>query len=317
MAVFRKIAVAALALGGAGAAIFWWLTVPERLAPDMLAALGTGDTGRGQRIFDAGGCASCHARPKSEGDARLQLAGGVELKTQFGTFVAPNISSDPNDGIGAWSLEDFANAMLKGVSREGQHLYPAFPYASYARMKPADVADLYAFLKTLPAVEGRAPDHELGFPFNIRRGLGLWKQLYLSDQPVVAFAEGTPDKVLHGRDLVEGAGHCGECHTPRSLAGGTEKGQWLAGARAAEGDGVVPNITPEGKDISGWSEADIAGYLETGFTPEFDSVGGTMVEVQKNMARLTAADREAIAAYLKAIPPQANGYPAQQPKPAG
>lgn len=312
MAVFKKLAVAALALGGAGAAIFWWLTVPEKLGPEALAALGTGDATRGQRIFDAGGCASCHARPKSEGDARFELAGGAELKTPFGTFVPPNISSHPTDGIGAWTLEDFANAMLKGVSPAGQHLYPAFPYLSYARMKPTDVADLYAFMKTLPAVSGKAPDHDLGFPFNVRRGLGLWKLLYLSDKPVVALAQTTPEKVLHGRSLVEGAGHCGECHTPRSFVGGPENDQWLAGAAAAEGKGIVPNITPGGNGINTWSEGDIANYLETGFTPDFDSVGGTMVEVQKNMARLTADDREAIAAYLKAIPAHSNGYPAKQ-----
>lgn len=317
MAVFRKLAIAALALGGAGAAVFWWLTVPEKLGQETLAALGTGDATRGQRIFDAGGCASCHAKPKSEGDARLQLVGGVELKTQFGTFVAPNISPDPKDGIGAWSLEDFANAMLKGVARDGQHLYPAFPYTSYARMKPADVADLYAFMKTLPPVAGKAPDHNLAFPFNVRRGVGLWKTLYLSNEPVVALVDGTPDKLLHGRSLVEGAGHCGECHTPRNFAGGTEKAQWLAGAKATDGDGVVPNITPQGRGISGWSEGDIASYLETGFTPEFDSVGGTMVEVQKNMARLTAEDRAAIAAYLKAIPGHPNGFSGAQPKPTG
>lgn len=309
MAILKKLTIAALALGGAGAAVFWWLTEPERLGPEALASLGIGDAVRGQRIFDAGGCASCHARPKAEGDARLQLVGGVELKTPFGTFVAPNISSDPTDGIGAWSLEDFANAMLKGVSRDGQHLYPAFPYPSYARMQPGDVADLYAFMKTLPPVAGRAPDHSLSFPYNVRRGLGLWKLLNLSDEPVVGFADGTPEKVLRGRLLVEGAGHCGECHTPRALDGGPKRSQWLAGAVAAEGTGVVPNITPGGNGIRSWSESDIAGYLETGFTPEFDSVGGTMVEVQKNMARLAAEDREAIAAYLKAIPAEPNGYP--------
>lgn len=317
MAVFRKIVVAALVLGGAGAAAFWWLSAPQRFSAEDVAALGTGDAARGQRIFDAGGCASCHAAPKAEGDARLQLAGGVELKTPFGTFVAPNISSDPTDGIGAWSLEDFANAMKKGVSPEGEHLYPAFPYASYARMEPQDVSDLYAFMKTLPPVKGVAADHTLSFPFNIRRGLGLWKLMHLSDQPVVAFAEGTPEQVLRGRNLVEGAGHCGECHTPRGFDGGALNGQWLAGAVAAEGEGVVPNISPEGKGISGWSQGDIVGYLETGFTPEFDSVGGTMTEVQKNMARLTAEDREAIAAYLKAIPGHPNGFPEQASKPAG
>lgn len=316
MGVLNRLAVVALALGCAGAAAFWWLTAPEKVDRNELAALGAGDAVRGQRIFDAGGCASCHARPKAEGDGRLQLAGGVELKTAFGTFVSPNISPDQKDGIGAWSLEDFANAMLKGVSRDGQHLYPAFPYTSYARMEPADVADLYAFMRSLPPVAGRAADHDLGFPFNIRRGLGLWKLLHLSNAPVIAFDEGTPENVLRGRELVEGAGHCGECHTPRGFDGGPNDSQWLAGAVAAEGTGVVPNITPGGNSIGSWSEGDIASYLETGFTPEFDSVGGTMADVQKNMARLTGEDRQAIAAYLKSIPSHANGYPVQQKKPA-
>ena len=271
---------------------------------------------KGKRIFYAGGCTSCHAKPGSQGEARLQLAGGLQLKTPFGIFVPPNISQDAKDGIGAWSEEDLANAMLKGVSPGGEHFYPAFPYASYARMKPSDIADLYAFLKTLPAVAGKAPGHTLGFPFNIRRGIGLWKLLYLSPQPVIALAEGTPDKVMAGRYLVEGPGHCGECHTPRDLAGGTKKAEWLAGATAAEGSGIVPNITSGEGGIGDWSEADIANYLETGFTPDFDSVGGAMVDVQRNMAQLTPEDRAAIAAYLKAAPPHPNGYPARK-KPAG
>lgn len=260
-------------------------------------------------MFWAGGCTSCHARPKSEGDARLELAGGLELDTPFGIFVAPNISSDPQSGIGGWSAEDFANAMMRGVAPDGSHLYPSFPYTSYARMNPADVADLYAFMKTLPAVSGDAPGHSLSFPFNIRRGLGLWKLLYLSEEPVIALAADAPQQVALGRYLVEGPGHCGECHTPRDLAGGVDKTRWLSGAAAAEGEGIVPNITSG--DGGGWSQSDIASYLETGFTPEFDSVGGAMVEVQRNLARLQPADREAIAAYLKAIPPHPNGYPAR------
>lgn len=313
MGLLGKLAVTVIALAAAGAVALWFLSAPERLDAETVAALGAGDATRGERIFWAGGCTSCHARPKSEGAARLELAGGVELKTPFGIFVAPNISPNPEDGIGAWSVEDFANAMMRGVSPGGEHLYPAFPYASYARMNPADVADLYAFMKTLPAVAGKAPGHRLGFPFNIRRGLGLWKLLYLSSEPVVAFGDGTPENVLAGRYLVEGPGHCGECHTPREFTGGLKKQEWLAGAVAAEGEGVVPNITSGEGGIGDWSESDIASFLETGFTPDFDSVGGTMVEVQRNMAQLTPEDRAAIAAYLKAVPPHPNGYPARQP----
>ena len=313
MAWLKKLVGATLILGGAGAAAGWLLSAPVRLDAAALAQLGPGDATKGKRIFYAGGCTSCHAKPGSQGDARLQLVGGLQLKTQFGTFVPPNISQDPKDGIGAWSVEDLANAMLKGVSPSGQHFYPAFPYGSYARMNPSDIADLYAFLKTLPAVAGKAPDNSLAFPFNIRRGIGLWKRLYLADQPIVALADGAPDPVVAGRYLVEGPGHCGECHTPRDFAGGMKKGEWLAGAVAAEGPGVVPNITSGKGGIANWSEADIANYLETGFTPNFDSVGGAMVDVQRNMAELTAGDRAAIAAYLKAVPPHPNGYPARKP----
>lgn len=313
MAWLKKLVGAVIVLGGAGAVAGWFLSAPVRLDAATVAQLGPGDTAKGKRIFYAGGCTSCHAKPGSKGDASLELVGGLELKTPFGIFVPPNISQDPKDGIGAWSEEDFANAMLKGVSPSGDHFYPAFPYASYARMKPSDIADLYAFMKTLPAVAGKAPGHTLAFPFNIRRGIGLWKRLYLSPEPVIALPDGTPDKVLAGRYLVEGPGHCGECHTPRDFAGGVKKAQWLAGAVAAEGSGIVPNITSGEGGIKDWSEADIANYLETGFTPDFDSVGGAMVEVQRNMAQLTADDRAAIAAYLKAAPPHPNGYPARKP----
>ncbi|MGB3539648.1 MAG: cytochrome c [Mesorhizobium sp.] len=311
----KKLSAAALAVIAAVGAVGWVMSAPEKLDPQTLAQLGTGDATRGERIFNAGGCASCHARPKAEDDARLELAGGMELQTPFGTFVPPNISQDKKDGIGAWSVEDFANAMMMGVSPSGENLYPAFPYTSYARMKLSDIGDLYAFLKTLPAVAGKAAPNDLRFPFNVRRGIGLWKRLYLNRKPVVAFPEGTPEQVLAGRYLVEGPGHCGECHTPRDFAGGARKAQWLAGAVAAEGKGIVPNITSGEGGIADWLEEDIANYLETGFTPDFDSVGGAMVDVQANTAKLTQEDREAIAAYLKAIPPRPNGYPARQ-KPA-
>ena len=307
MKIGRIIALAAILLVVACAFAFWFLTRPQRLDAETLAAVGEGDAGRGERMFWAGGCSSCHAAPDAADDARFNLAGGVRLDTDFGTFVAPNISQHEEDGIGAWSVEDFANAMLRGVSPGGNHYYPAFPYTSYTRMSPSDVGDLYAFLSTLPAVEGEAAAHELGFPYSFRRGLGLWKLLYLDDGPAVAL-ESPSEQVALGQYLVEGAGHCGECHTPRNLVGASDTGQWLAGAEAAEGDGNVPNITPGEDGIGGWSEADIVTMLETGFTPEFDSVGGDMAAVQRHMAQLPASDREAIAAYLKAIPDLPDGY---------
>ena len=302
-----KLAVSAAILIVAAGAAFWVLTAPQKLDEAVVAGLDEGDAARGERVFWASGCASCHATPDASGENLLALAGGERLETPFGTFVAPNISQHPQDGIGNWSTEDLANAMLRGVSPDGRHYYPAFPYTSYTRMDAGDVADLHAFLKTLPAVEGRAGEHELAFPFNLRRGLGLWKRLYLDDSTVVAL-DGASDEVARGQYLVESLGHCGECHTPRDALGGLDRSQWLAGAVAAEGEGNVPNITPSDDGIGEWSEDEIAALLESGFTPDFDSVGGSMAAVVRNMAQLPAADREAIAAYLKAIPEHPNGY---------
>ena len=293
------LALAALAVLGGGA--FYVLTIPRGLSEAALAALPEGDAGRGERIFWAGGCASCHAAVGAKGEERLRLGGGRVLRTDFGDFVVPNISNDAADGIGSWSAGDLANAMLRGVSPDGRPFYPSFPYASYARMASGDIADLRAYLATLPGVAGRQPGHELRFPCNIRRGLGLWQMAFLSSAPVLDLGDAVAPEVKRGQYLVEGPGHCGECHTPRGLAGQSDHAAWLGGAPAAEGGGKVPNITPGG-DLGDWSASDIAYYLESGFTPDYDSVGGSMVEVQENMAMLPAGDREAIAAYLGVVP---------------
>lgn len=292
-------AVVVVAAGGAVAA--WALTKPAPHPDSFWANAGAPDLAKGEQLFWAGGCASCHAAPGAEGDAMKLLAGGRELPSPFGTFHIPNISSDPNAGIGSWTLAQFGNAMLRGVGPGGDHLYPSFPYGSYARLSVKDVNDLYGYLKTLPASTNVAAGHDLAFPYNIRLGVGVWKYLYLNDQPRVTLAA-ADEKVKRGQFLVEGPGHCGECHTPRDPMGGFLPGKWLAGGPNPEGQGSIPNITSGSKDIGSWSEGDIVNYLETGFTPEFDSAGGSMVDVQRNMARLPKADLEAIAAYLKAVP---------------
>ena len=259
----------------------------------------------GRLMFFAGGCASCHAAPGS--DDKLALAGGVRLESPFGAFIGPNISPHREDGIGGWSDLDFLNAMLRGVSPEGGHYYPAFPYTSYQRMRVTDLLDLKAFLDTLQPVAGRAPDHEVGFPFNIRRGLGLWKRLYLDGEPFVADPAAS-DQVNRGAYLSEGPGHCGECHTPRDAIGGLDRSNWFAGAPNPEGKGIIPNITPHAQGLESWSEGDIAYALESGFTPDYDSLGGTMGKVISNTAQLSAEDRAAIAAYLKSLPALPDAY---------
>ncbi|OSZ72712.1 cytochrome C [Sphingomonas sp. IBVSS1] len=275
----------------------WMLTAPQPLAADDVAQ-GPGNAAAGARIFHAGGCASCHAAKGAKGAARLALGGGAPLDTPFGRFQPPNISPGP-DGIGGWTLAEFDNAMRRGMAPDGRHYYPAFPYASYARMRPGDVADLFAYLKTLPAVAGKAPASDVAFPYSIRRGIGLWKRLYLNADPVVTLPASASAEARAGQYLVEGPGHCGECHTPRDGFGGSDRARWLAGGPDAEGKGKVPGLTPHALS---WSAGEIADYLKTGFTPDYDSVGGSMVEVQANMAQLTDADRAAIAAYLKALP---------------
>ncbi|WP_242221353.1 cytochrome c [Shinella zoogloeoides] len=297
----RKILGGVVVLGAIGVGAFVLITAPERLPAAEWAAAGEPDLANGERIFNAGGCVSCHAAPGAPDDQRLVLAGGLALKSPFGTFHAPNISPDETAGIGAWTLAEFGDAMRRGTGRDGEHLYPSFPYASYARMTVKDVADLYGYLKTLPKSANVAPGHDLPFPFNIRLALGGWKFLYLNEAPRVELADADP-VVRHGQYLVEGPGHCGECHTPRDMLGGLRTGEWLAGGPNPEGQGRIPNITPAEGGFGSWSAGDIVSYLETGFTPDFDSVGGSMVSVQKNMARLPKEDREAIAAYLKAIP---------------
>lgn len=278
-----------------GAAAGWLLTRPAPLDPEFGADL-TGDPDAGALVFAAGGCVSCHAVPEAEAEEKLILAGGLAFPSDFGTFYAPNISSDPDAGIGGWSLPEFARALQAGVSPEGQHYYPAFPYTAYTHMTPQDVTNLWAYMQSLPADATPSKPHDVGFPFNIRRSLGGWKMLFASDDYVLT--GDLSDQVQRGRYLVEGLAHCGECHTPRNALGGLDRSAWLGGAPNPSGKGRIPNITP---GVLEWSEADIVEYLTSGFTPDFDSAGGEMAEVVSNMAQLPDADRAAIAAYLKAV----------------
>lgn len=300
---YRFHSVLAILVGTAVAvaAGFYILTKPDPLPDSQWAGLGAPDIRKGEAVFWTGGCASCHAATGAMGDAKLVLSGGLALKSPFGTFHVPNISPDEKAGIGSWTLTQFGNAMKRGVGRAGEHLYPAFPYGSYSRIGVADINDLFGYLKTLLKSSNIAPPHALSFPFNMRFLVGGWKLLYLNDKPRVQLSS-HDEKVIHGQAIVEGAGHCGECHTPRDAIGGFRSDMWLAGAPNPEGQGNIPDITPGSKLIGSWSEVDIATYLETGMTPDYDSVGGSMVEVQQNLAHLPASDREAIAAYLKAIP---------------
>jgi mono/diheme cytochrome c family protein len=296
--MLRKLLILVVVLAVVGAAVFWFVTMPATVSASALGPH-TPDLGNGKTMFYAGGCAACHATPNQEDKTRL--GGGLPLKTIFGTFYPPNISSDPKDGIGSWSEANFVTAMWKGVSPDGSHYYPVYPYTSYQQMKLEDVRDLFAYMKTLPAIQGKVRDHDLPIHFKIRRMLGGWKFLFLDGQ---AFKP-DPSKSAQwnrGAYLANAPSHCAECHSPRNLLGGIIARQRFAGGPDAEGgDGWVPNITQAG--IGDYSERDIERILESGDMPNGDSVGGSMAKVVGNISQLATEDRAAIAAYIKSLPP--------------
>ena len=294
--MLRRMVLLATAAAVAGLGVFWWLTIPAVVSASDLPAY-TPNLANGLTTFNAGGCSSCHAMPGQPD--RTRLGGGLAIPSPFGTFYVPNISSDPNDGIGRWSEAEFVTAVTRGTSPSGFHYFPAFPYTSYAHAKMEDVRDLFAYLKTLPPVSGKVRDHDVRFPFNIRRDVGIWKFLFMDDKPF------TPDVARsarwnRGAYLVNSLGHCAECHSPRNSLGGIIASQRFAGGPDPEGEGWVPNITQKG--LADWSEKDIAYFLETGQTPDGDSAGGSMVRVIRNISQLSAEDRAAIAEYIKSLP---------------
>lgn len=279
------------ALAGAGL----YITRPKTVDVAEYEGL-QGDAAAGETVFWAGGCASCHAAPGAEGEAKLALSGGRDFETEFGTFFAPNISPDPQNGIGNWELTDLASALIHGTSPVGSHYYPAFPYTSYVHMDAQDVTNLKAFLDTLPAGSTPSRPHDVSFPFNIRALLGGWKLLFLTPDWALNNKDLTAAET-RGRYLVEALGHCTECHTPRNALGGLERDHWLEGGVLPGGE-QAPNLV---ETMGFWTKEDVAEYLSSGFTPDFDSVGGEMVEVVENFKHLSDEDRLAVGAYLEKL----------------
>jgi mono/diheme cytochrome c family protein len=271
----------------------------------LIAAAGSdaraqsGSAERGKYIFDAAGCFGCHTEAGG-----APMAGGPPLRTPFGTFYAPNITPDPEHGIGKWSDADFIRALREGKSPRGHDYFPVFPYPAYTKMTTQDLADLKAYLSTIAPSPKPSRAHEVGLPYSIRLTLMPWKWLNFDA------GEYKPDashdaKWNRGAYLVQALTHCGECHTPRNLLGGLERGQWLSGARMPVGDLIASNLTPDKTGLADWSMADIVDALETGALPQGGTLGGEMGEVVKNSTSpMRADDREAIAAYLKSLPPQ-------------
>jgi mono/diheme cytochrome c family protein len=287
------------------------LCAPFSSRPGFAQAADAEAMKRGEYIFNAGGCASCHTDEKNKGPP---LAGGPAIKTPFGTFYGPNITPHPSAGIGDWTEANFVRAMREGIAPEGVHFFPVFPFTSFTKIREADLKDLWTYLRSVPASDVPSKPHDVAFPFNIRLMQFFWKKLFFTPgefQPDPA----KPPEVNRGAYLAEGLSHCGECHTPRNLLGGLERTMAYAGTRDGPGGEKVPNITPDPETgIGKWSDGDLIDVLKNGMTPDGDFVGSVMAEVVRNTtSKLSDADLRAIIAYLKTLPPIRNDLRAKKP----
>jgi mono/diheme cytochrome c family protein len=295
--IFNKRNLKALALVAvSGLLIFWLASTPRPFgAADVPAH--TANLENGKLLYNIGGCISCHA---SEADAAVP-AGGKSLITPIGVLYPPNLTLDPENGLGKWSNVDFVNAMQKGLSPEGSHLIPAFPYTSYAHMKVEDVLDIKAYLDSLPPVKNAArPNEVLALPV-VRRGLGIWKLIGLDETQFVENA-GQTASWNRGAYLVNGPGHCSECHTPRTIFMTSNKSRMFQGGPHPEGKGTVPSL----RDLAGrkrYKDAkDLVLAFQSGEELGYDKMSsGGMGEVRKNIARLPEADIAAIAEYVMSL----------------
>lgn len=256
---------------------------------------------RGEYLLNAGGCISCHTEDK---DDAIPLTGGRALETPFGTFYSPNITPDSETGIGNWSDENFLNAIWNGISPQDKDYFPAFPYTSYTGMSRDDALAIKAYLFSLKPVQQANREHDLPWYLSTRLAAGVWKWF--------SFTPGRfqPDRDAdadwnRGAYLVRHLGHCGECHTPRNFMGALISDKKLSGTANGPDGKKTPNITPDRKSgIGRWSEYDITFFLDIGMQPGGDFVGSSMVAViDDNTSRLSDKDRQAIAVYLKSVPP--------------
>ena len=279
--------IVVLALGVLGLAIVVPLSIPAQSASATPP-----DVERGAYLVQAAGCISCH---RSEDDAPA-LSGGQELHSPFGTFVVPNITPDPETGIGEWTVDQLVNAIRFGRSPEGHTYFPAFPYRSYRGMTDSDARDIAAWLLAQPPVGRPSADHELAFPAWLGRlAMPGWNRLanLLTTEP----APPEDPQIARGAYLARALGHCGECHTPRNWLGMLDSSREFAGASMAEGEGEAPAITAD--EFAGWSEQDFAFFLFFGVKPDDEYVGGEMEPViEFNTGPLTEEDRLALAAFF-------------------
>lgn len=271
----------------------------------QLALAGDDGVSRGERLFRASGGCGCHIGVELEPEAEgLDLGGGRIIETPFGSFYATNISPDVETGIGTWSVEDFIRSMQDGRAPDGSAYYPVFPYPAFTGMSDADLRDLWAYLRSLPAVRRPDSPHELTFPYSMRLSASIWQLLFFSPERYRAPADVSPE-VARGGYLTNSVGHCQECHTPRTAFGTLDLSMYLAGAAETPDGELAPNITPDNSTgIGEWTPQDITWLLRTGFKPDGDDLQGVMAElIEVGYSRMPREDRDAIAAYLGTVKP--------------
>lgn len=283
-----------------GFSVFWVVTIPRPIPAEAIPAH-PGNLAKGELLFNAGGCHSCHLPTKESGFDIASVAGGTPLKTPVGTLYPPNITSDKETGIGNYSDADFVNAMQRGIGKHGEHLIPAFPYTSYVHMTMNDVLDIKAYLMSLPAVRNAVPPHDVFALPIVRRGLGAWKIIGLDESKSLPDATQS-ESWNRGRYLVNGPGHCNECHTPRTVFMSSDMSKYLAGGPHPEGEGKVPSL----RDLVGRGKykdaADLTLAFQNGELLGYSRLAsGGMGQVQTNLSKLPEVDVKAISDYITSL----------------
>lgn len=280
-------------------ALFLSACAVSDMAPPRTCPHDPGAIGRGAYLATAGNCIGCHTDREHHGAV---LAGGRAIKTEFGTYYSSNITPDVASGIGSWSDADFVRALRYGIARDGTSLFPAFPFPSFTQMSDRDLVDLKAYLDAQPPIAGvRNKPPDARFPFATRAAMTMWRLLYLRPGPLAPDPHRSAEW-NRGAYLANAVAHCGECHTPRTELGALDNDRRFTGARSEVDNLAAPDITADrAHGIGAWSTDDIAEVLKSGMTPQGDFVGGTMAEVVEGTAKLSDADRRAIAVYLKTV----------------
>ena len=289
--VWAKAAALAAGAIGIGVALLGWRPAIAPIAAGSANIYTAATIEKGRLLAAAGDCIVCHTAPGG-----VPNAGGRAMQTPFGTVWSTNLTPDPVDGIGTWSFSAFQRAMREGVSRDGKHLYPAFPYTAFTQATDEDLTALYAYLMVQPPAANAPPETKLAFPFSVRPLMAAWNALYLVPGPVAAVAARSAEW-NRGAYLVNGLGHCGACHTPRNAFGAEKDGpNHLAGAMV---DGwEAPALTSLSRSPVPWTETALFDYLRHGHSTQHGSASGPMAPVVQQLAHLPEADVRAMATYL-------------------